>query len=175
MRLPLLVTFAEGQQSAVTAGPADFIAFERRFDTSATTLEFKTKPATDTDGTFLEEDGQPIFVLDVEDWTRRVKVEWFYFLAWSALRRPGVELPEDVEVPDDFDEFLETIFDVSIGNLASGVDPTGPTPDRSPGESPASPSEPASTPTKSSTTSKPSKQSSPTATTSGRSASTSSP
>lgn len=175
MRLPLAITFRDDLDRdpvEVVAGPADFIAFERRYDTTASTLDIHTKIATDSDGVVLEEDGEPLYVLDMEDWNRRVKVEWVFFLAWNAARRDGND------VPDDFDAFIDLIEDVVLGGIASGVDPTGPTPDPSPAESPALPSTPASTPTASPQTpasSPPVSSSSPTASNAGVSETTSSP
>lgn len=73
------VVYNDGTTHAVKLGPKDYVAFERQYQ-------------------------QPVTVLANE---ASVRVEYIYFLAWSALSRLGLE-------SRIFDDFLNVVTDVAL-------------------------------------------------------------
>lgn len=106
MKLTLVVS-ADGQQRDVVAGPADFIAFERHFNLNAGVIN---PPSFQN-----PEKPTRAELRTMEAWGQRTRLEWWFFLAWSALHRAG-EAPE-------FDEWTPTVDGVDLPQ-AEAIPPT---------------------------------------------------
>lgn len=63
MKMQFKVDYADGKTVEVTAGPKDFVAFERQYQ-------------------------QPVTVFGE---SKALHFEWLYYLAWSVLHRTGQE------------------------------------------------------------------------------------